>query len=1065
MAFTSYNVASININTITSPTKINALRNFINSQWLDIVCLQEVENEQLDLPGYTVLSNVDHARRGTAIALKQHIQYSHVEKSLDGRLIALRVQDTTICNIYAPSGTAYRAAREQFFNGTLAYYLRHRTQHTILAGDFNCVLRPCDSSSPNTSPSLKTAVQQIGLLDVWEKLCPRDTGFTYVNRNAQSRLDRIYVSRGLRDQLRVANTHVCSFTDHKALTLRICLPHLGREHGRGFWSLRPHLLSNENVEEFQLRWQYWTRQRRHYNSWMEWWMTYAKPKIKSFFMWKSKTAADVFRNEHQRLYAELRVAYDGYFQNPTMLPTINRLKAEMLNLQRNFSHTFMRINETFVSGEPISLFHLGERRRKQTIISKLRTEEDNITVAPQEIEQHLVNYFSSLYSEPAPAAAAAEEQNNFGCENSIPPNDAANEACTREITTAEILSAIRASPSRKSPGCDGIPHEFYRRMFDIIHRELNLLMNEALAGNFPSTFVDGIIVLVKKRGGDDSAKSYRPISLLNTDYKLFSRILKNRLESVMKAHRILSDGQKCSNSERNIYQATLALKDRIASLRHRRRPGKLLSFDLDHAFDRVRHSFLFSTMRSIGFNQQFVTLLSQIANRSTSRLLINGHLSRPITIQRSVRQGDPLAMHLFVLYLHPLVYRLEQACGGEDTLVAYADDISVISTSARRIDEMRELFKQFELAAGAKLNMRKTISIDVGFIEGGRINIPWVQTANFVKILGINFANSIRLMTTTNWNALVGKFSQLMWLHSARSLTLHQRIIMLNTFGTSRIWYLSSILPPLAVHTAKLTSSMGAFLWNGLTARIPITQLARSKEEGGLKLQLPALKSKSLAVNRYLTEIESMPFYASLLQQTNPRQPIPIDLPDAKQILASISQIPPLVQQNPTAGGIHRCFIQQTEQPKVERIHPQHNWSRIWKNIADRQISSAHRSLLYLAVNRKVEHRKLWFVLRKADSEYCAHCNNQTVETIEHKFRSCPRVASAWMILQQKIGSALNGWRHLSFEELIRPVLSGINRRSRVRILKLFCEYICHVNESNNRIDVGALNFKLNIIC
>lgn len=337
----SYNISSINIGTITNPTKLNALRNFISSQNLDIVCLQEVENEQLSLPGFTVICNVDHTRRGTAIALKEYIQASHVEKSLDGRLLALRIHDTTICNIYAPSGTAHRAAREELFNSTFAYYLRHRTAHVILASDFNCVLRACDSSSSNASPALKTAVQQLQLHDVWEKLCPRDPGFTYVCRNALSRLDRIYVNSSLRENLRTAHTHVCSFTVHKALTLRLCLPQLGHEPGRGFWPLRPHLLTDENVAEFQYKWQYWTRQRRNYPSWIEWWLTYVKPRIKSFFKWKSRAVFEEFHEQHQRLYAALRQAYDGYYQQPGMLPTINRLKGEMLALQRNFSHMFV----------------------------------------------------------------------------------------------------------------------------------------------------------------------------------------------------------------------------------------------------------------------------------------------------------------------------------------------------------------------------------------------------------------------------------------------------------------------------------------------------------------------------------------------------------------------------------------------------------------------------------------------------------------------------------------------------------------------------------------------------
>ena len=81
----------MNINNITNATKIEALRTFIRTMELDIVFLQEVENEQLTIPGFNIVSNVDQNRRGTAIALKQHIAYTHVERSLDGRLIALRV--------------------------------------------------------------------------------------------------------------------------------------------------------------------------------------------------------------------------------------------------------------------------------------------------------------------------------------------------------------------------------------------------------------------------------------------------------------------------------------------------------------------------------------------------------------------------------------------------------------------------------------------------------------------------------------------------------------------------------------------------------------------------------------------------------------------------------------------------------------------------------------------------------------------------------------------------------------------------------------------------------------
>ena len=66
-----------------------------------------------------------------------------------------------------------------------------------------------------------------------------------------------------------------------------------------------------------------------------------------------------------------------------------------------------------------------------------------------------------------------------------------------EISTSEMLSAIRSSASKKSPGPDGLPREFYLRSFDVIHRELNLIINEAIGSNFPAQFVNGVIMLVK----------------------------------------------------------------------------------------------------------------------------------------------------------------------------------------------------------------------------------------------------------------------------------------------------------------------------------------------------------------------------------------------------------------------------------------------------------------------------------------------------------------------------------------------------------------------------------------
>lgn len=1054
MDFLSYNIATLNINTITNTTKLEALRTFIRTLDLDIVFLQEVENNQLQIPGFNVICNVDNMRRGTAIAIRDHIRYTHVERSLDGRLVTARVNNVTLCCVYAHSGNQMRAERERFFNATLAYYLRHNTPHVILAGDFNCTLRHCDGTSTNSSPSLQAAVNQLQLSDVWIRLKPRESGHTYLTHHSESRLDRIYVSSDLVRQLRTVDTHVCSFSDHKAVSARLCLPSLGRSPGRGFWTLRAHLLTAENIDEFQIRWQYWTRQRRYYQSWLQWWIFYAKPKIKTFYRWKSKAVYDVFHRDYQRLYEQLQQAYEELRGNRDMITNINRIKARLLTLQRNFSQTFVRANESFLAGETFSSFQLGERKKKRTMINQLRDHNGDVIEESEQIEQHVYTYFRNLYTLEEADAAAEEE---FASDRVIPNDDETNNAMMNEINTTEIWSAIKTSAANKSPGPDGIPREFYLRSFDVIHREMNLVLNEALTGEFPPEFVDGVIVLVKKKGTANDMHAYRPISLLNVDYKILSRILKSRLEVVLRAHRILGEAQKCGNADKNIFQATLAIKDRIAQLIRRKQKGKLISFDLEQAFDRVSRRFLSRTMSSLGLNERMITLLSTIAERSSSRMMVNGHLSQPLPIQRSVRQGDPLSMCLFVIYLHPLLQRLERVCDG-DLIVAYADDISVIATSTEKIERLRVLFLRFERAGGAKLNMVKTTSIDVGFIDQGTLVVPWLRTENKVKILGIVYANSIRLMVKLNWDAVVNNFCRLTWLHSLRFLSLNQKVMLMNTYITSKIWYLASILPPYSIHTAKITATMGTFLWSRVPARVPITQLARNREDGGLKLQLPALKCKALLVNRYLQESTSMPFYKSFVDREDAI--IPADLQCLKLLKQQLRTIPQLVLENPSAGGILAFYVEGTEAPKVERNNPGLNWRRIWRNINDTKIPVNIRSELFMFVNEKIETRKLLHVIGRADGENCLHCG-AVQETIVHKFSECQRVATAWAFVQRRISTTAAGWRRFSFVDLQRPTLDGMSRNCRNTILKLFILYVTFINKCNNVVDLNALEFAI----
>lgn len=1030
----------------------------------DIVLLQEVENARLSIPGFTVITNVDETKRGTAIALKAHIPFRNVQRSLDSRILCINVGDcVTICNVYPPSGTLNAIARENFITQILPFYLQHSTPHLILGGDFNCVVSSKDSTgSSNNSRSLKSLVDSLQLCDTWDFLHRNQTEFSFVRPNCASRIDRIYVSTSLVSSLHTSEYFVAPFSDHKAYKIRCSLPDFGRPYGRGFWSIRTHILNNENLEEFEQKWNRWLRERRNYDSWMTWWLNFAKPKIVSFFKWKTNMAFRAFHVTNEMWYRKLREAYDILYNNPQGIVEVNKIKGKMLQLQSKFSEAFVRNNDVIIAGEKISSFQLGERLRKKnnSTIKSLKLGNNYLT-SSTDIERHVCNYFETLY-----AAENLPVNTEFPCGSMIPPGCAFNQDSMDDITTEEIFFAIKSSASRKSPGSDGLPKEFYLRAFHIIHRQLNLIINEALRGNIHKKFVDGIIVLSKKKGENETIKGFRPISLLNFDYKILARILKQRMEKIMTANDILNASQKCSNSKRNIFEAVCSIKDRIAEINCKRKSGRLISFDLDHAFDRVNLNFLFHVMRSMHFRPNFVSIVEKIMSMSNSRVLVNGNLGPEIPIQRSIRQGDPLSMHLFVLYLHPLLQKLTSICNNPlELVVAYADDISIIVVDEAKLALIKKTFLDFGLYSGAKLNLTKTTSINIGPQRERMQYVEWLNTTESIKILGIVYFNSQKRIIDFNWADVIRKTSQLMWLFKQRVLSLHQKVALVNTYVTSRLWFMASVISISNYAAAKITSRIGSFIWSRYPCRIAMEQLSLPVDKGGQNLHLPMQKCKALLLNRFLKCQEYTPFAVSFLEQMqNPPNinGIPTLYPCLKRIAKELPYLSEAIIMTASAPAILSVFRSTVKVPKVVEQNPNVLWSRVWRNIRNKLLTTAEKSTYYLLVNGKIPHAALYHRQNRVNNPMCSLCPNAE-EDLEHKLTACVRVNHLWHHLRPKLETILN--RRINYKMFAIPELRSIQENSRNKALKMFMVYVNFILDVNCCFTVEALEFVLCCNC
>ncbi|UYV74237.1 hypothetical protein LAZ67_11002572 [Cordylochernes scorpioides] len=274
-----------------------------------------------------------------------------------------------------------------------------------------------------------------------------------------------------------------------------------------------------------------------------------------------------------------------------------------------------------------------------------------------------------------------------------------------EITSEEIGRAIRDLKNNKASGPDDIPNEIIKVLPDSYMGLLEQFYNRALImGHYPTIWTKSIIHPIFKSGDKDNPSNYRGIALISNFSKLFTTILRSRLNEWVERRNVIPENQAGFRRGRSCVDLIFTLTSLI-QLSLRKKRGKLYVFfvDLRKEFDTVPHSLLWKKLTNLGVSYQFTHAIRNYYEQATVAVRWRGSITENIKIHSGVLQGEPLSPLLFILFMTDLIKMYDNSDltsvylpeFGDVHLLMYADDIAIIGESRVNLQKKINLLKEY----------------------------------------------------------------------------------------------------------------------------------------------------------------------------------------------------------------------------------------------------------------------------------------------------------------------------------------------------------------------------------
>ncbi|KAG1136317.1 hypothetical protein G6F37_012049 [Rhizopus arrhizus] len=396
---------------------------------------------------------------------------------------------------------------------------------------------------------------------------------------------------------------------------------------------------------------------------------------------------------------------------------------------------------------------------------------------------------------------------------------------------------------------------------------LEVYNNAITTDSAPASWKDIRVRLLPKKGDLTDLRNWRPISLINCDAKILSRVINSRLNPII--NNIIQCSQTGFMKGRFIGENGLLLHLLLNQARYRQYPGIGLLLDQEKAYDRVNPQYLMKVMEAFGFRRQFLTCVHNFFFGNLIEVNVNGYFTSTIFQQRGLRQGDPLSPLLFNLALEPLRLSIQQdrtiiGYGYESDgvpqsvkTIAYADDVCVILKTQDDFTRLRYHLSQYSQVSNAKFNQAKTEA----FSLNGDKDVDWERyllhhnistyhtkySSEPFRYLGFYMAYTINQRNFIQ-DTLLHKVKDQVKLYSSRHLSLRGRATVTNTLIMTKIWYALRLLHPTQAFLKKLKSIIYDYVWQNKRPLVSYSQLSLPLSHGGVGLLQPTTQHLVLQI-------------------------------------------------------------------------------------------------------------------------------------------------------------------------------------------------------------------------